>query len=103
MAQVSKATGREYHPFDYYGAPDAEHVIIAMGSVTHTIRQTVDYLNKQGKKTGVILVRLYRPFSPKYLLNVLPESAKRVTVHDRTKEPGSDGEPLYLDGRKVLC
>ena len=103
MAQVSKATGREYHPFDYYGAPDAEHVIIAMGSVTHTIRQTVDYLNKQGKKTGVILVRLYRPFSPKYLLNVLPESAKRVTVLDRTKEPGSDGEPLYLDVRNVLC
>ena len=102
MAEISKITGREYHPFDYYGAPDAEHVIIAMGSVTHTIRQTVDYLNAQGKKTGVILVRLYRPFSPKYLLDVLPASVKRVTVLDRTKEPGAEGEPLYLDVRSVL-
>ena len=102
MAQISQLTGREYHPFDYYGAADAEQVIVAMGSVTHTIRQTVDYLNKQGKKTGVVLVRLYRPFSAKYLLDVLPASVKRVTVLDRTKEPGSDGEPLYLDVRNVL-
>ena len=102
MAQISQLTGREYHPFDYYGAADAEQVIVAMGSVTHTIRQAVDYLNKQGKKTGVVLVRLYRPFSAKYLLDVLPASVKRVTVLDRTKEPGSDGEPLYLDVRNVL-
>ncbi len=102
MAEISKITGREYHPFDYYGAPDAENVIVAMGSVTQTIRQTVDYLNAQGKKTGLITVRLYRPFSAKYFLSVLPASAKRVTVLDRTKEPGSAGEPLYLDVRSVL-
>ena len=102
MAEISKITGREYHPFDYYGAPDAENVIVAMGSVTQTIRQTVDYLNAQGKKTGLITVRLYRPFSAKPFLSVLPASAKRVTVLDRTKEPGSAGEPLYLDVRSVL-
>ena len=103
MAQISELTGRQYRPFDYYGAEDAENVIVAMGSVTHTIRLAVDYLNKQGKKTGVVSVHLYRPFSAKYLLDVLPESVKRVTVLDRTKEPGSEGEPLYLDVRNVLC
>ena len=92
-----KITGREYHPFTYYGSEDAENIIIAMGSVTETIRETVDYLIAQGKKVGVISVHLYRPFSAKYLLNVLPKSVKRISVLDRSKEPGANGEPLYLD------
>ena len=97
MQQLSKLTGREYHPFTYYGDPDAEDIIIAMGSVTSTIKETIDYLRKQGKKLGMVSVHLYRPFSPKYLLNVLPKSVKRISVLDRTKEPGANGEPLYLD------
>lgn len=97
MQELKKLTGREYHPFDYYGAPDAEKVIIAMGSVCETIEETVDYLLAKGEKVGVIKVHLYRPFSAKYFFNVLPKTVKRIAVLDRTKEPGSLGEPLYLD------
>ena len=97
MKEISAITGREYKPFTYYGSEDAENIIIAMGSVTETIKETVDYLTKQGEKVGVITVHLYRPFSTKYLLNVLPASVKRVCVLDRTKEPGANGDPLYLD------
>ncbi|MDD4819255.1 MAG: pyruvate:ferredoxin (flavodoxin) oxidoreductase, partial [Flavobacteriales bacterium] len=102
MAKVSKIVGREYHPFDYYGAPEAENIIIAMGSATQTIRQAVDYLNAQGKKVGLVIVRLFRPFSAKHFLSVLPKSVKRIAVLDRTKESGSAGEPLYQDVRTVL-
>ena len=97
MAEISKLTGRNYAPFTYYGAKDAENVIVAMGSVTETIKTVVDYLNAQGKKTGVVTVHLYRPFSVKYLMAVMPKSAKTITVLDRTKEPGANGDPLYLD------
>ncbi len=97
MQELSKLLGREYKPFVYYGAEDAENIIIAMGSVTQTIKETVDYLNKQGKKVGLINVHLYRPFSVKYLFNELPKTVKKIAVLDRTKEPGANGEPLYLD------
>ena len=97
MAEISKLTGRNYAPFTYYGAKDAENVIVAMGSVTETIKTVVDYLNAQGKKTGCVTVHLYRPFSVKYLGQVIPETVKRITVLDRTKEPGANGDPLYLD------
>ncbi|MDP2337835.1 MAG: pyruvate:ferredoxin (flavodoxin) oxidoreductase [Bacteroidota bacterium] len=102
MQDIKKITGREYHPFTYYGAEDAENIIIAMGSVTETIRETVDYLALQGKKVGLLVVHLYRPFSAKYFLNVLPKSVKRIAVLDRSKEPGATGEPLYLDICEVL-
>lgn len=97
MKEISKLTGREYHPFDYYGDPEAENVIIAMGSVTETIKETIDYLASQGKKTGVVAVRLFRPFSAKYFMQALPKTVKRIAVLDRAKEPGAAGEPLYLD------
>ena len=101
MAEISKLTGRQYAPFTYYGAKDAEHVIVAMGSVTETIKTVVDYLNAQGKKTGCVTVHLYRPFSVKYLMEAMPKSlmehVKTITVLDRTKEPGANGDPLYLD------
>jgi len=97
MKEISKLTGREYHPFTYYGDPDAENIIVAMGSVTTTIKETIDYLKKQGKKVGLITVHLYRPFSAKYFLNVLPKNVKRIAVLDRTKELGANGEPLHLD------
>ena len=97
MQEIKKLTGREYHPFTYYGAEDAEHVVIAMGSVTETIRETVDYLISKGEKVGMVSVHLYRPFSEKYLLRVMPETVKKIAVLDRTKEPGATGEPLYLD------
>ena len=97
MGEISELTGRNYRPFDYYGAPDAENIIIAMGSVTETIKETIDHLAAQGKKYGLIVVRLYRPFSAKYFMKALPETVKRIAVLDRTKEPGSLGEPLYLD------
>lgn len=97
MEKVSKVTGRRYHLFDYYGAPDADRVIVAMGSVTEAIRETVDYLNAKGEKVGLVAVHLYRPFSTKHLLAAFPATAKRIAVLDRTKEPGSAGEPLYLD------
>ncbi len=97
MQQLSKICGREYHPFTYYGAPDAEHIIIAMGSITETIKETIDHKMAQGEKIGLVTVHLYRPFSEKYFFNVLPKSVKRIAVLDRTKEPGAHGEPLYLD------
>lgn len=102
MQEITKLTGREYHPFDYYGDKDAENIVVAMGSVTDTIRETVDYLNNKGEKVGMIAVHLYRPFSKKYLLRALPKSVKRIAVLDRTKEPGANGEPLYLDIRDVF-
>lgn len=101
MQKLSKLTGREYHPFTYYGAPDAEDIIIAMGSVTDVTKSTIDYLSKQGRKVGLISVHLYRPFSPKYIMKVMPKSVKRIAVLDRTKEPGAEGEPLYLDVRNL--
>ena len=97
MKEITKITGREYKPFNYYGAPDATKVIIAMGSVCETIEETVDYMNARGEKTGVVKVHLYRPFSAKYFFDVLPETVEKIAVLDRTKEPGSIGEPLYLD------
>lgn len=101
MQEITKMTGREYHPFTYYGAPDAENVIVAMGSVTTTIRETVDYLVDKGEKTGLLVVHLYRPFSEKYFMKAMPKSVKRIAVLDRTKEPGANGEPLYLDIRDL--
>ena len=97
MGEISELTGREYRPFDYYGDPEAENIIIAMGSVTETVKETIDYLAAQGKKVGVLIVRLYRPFSAKYFMKALPKNVKRIAVLDRTKEPGSLGEPLFLD------
>lgn len=97
MREIEKITGRVYHPFDYYGSPDAEYVIVAMGSVCDTIDETVDYLMNKGEKVGCIKVHLYRPFSEKYFFNVLPSTTKKIAVLDRTKEPGSLAEPLYLD------
>ncbi|MBQ6016178.1 MAG: pyruvate:ferredoxin (flavodoxin) oxidoreductase [Bacteroidales bacterium] len=97
MGEIGEATGRIYRPFDYYGDAKAENIIIAMGSVTETIRETIDYLNGQGRKYGLVSVHLYRPFSTKYLLKAIPASVKKIAVLDRTKEPGSLGEPLYLD------
>jgi len=102
MDEISRITGREYKPFNYYGAPDAENIIIAMGSVTETIKEVIDYLRAKGEKVGLISVHLYRPFSAKYLLEVLPKSVKRIAVLDRTKEPGAGGEPLYLDVKDVF-
>jgi len=97
MKEITKITGREYKPFNYYGAPDATKVIVAMGSVCEAIEETVDYLNARGEKVGVVKVHLYRPFSAKYFFDVLPETVEKIAVLDRTKEPGSLGEPLYLD------
>ncbi|MDY4747116.1 MAG: pyruvate:ferredoxin (flavodoxin) oxidoreductase, partial [Veillonella caviae] len=97
MAEITKLTGREYHCFDYYGAPDADRVIVAMGSVTDVVEETIDYLNGRGEKVGVVKVRLYRPFSIERLLKAIPTTVKKIAVLDRTKEPGSIGEPLYLD------
>ena len=97
MNQVNAKIGTDYKPFNYYGAPDAERVIIAMGSVCDATEEVVDYLNAAGDKVGLIKVRLYRPFVAKYLLDVIPDTVKSISVLDRTKEPGSIGEPLYLD------
>ena len=102
MGEISEVTGREYRPFTYYGAKDAENIIVAMGSVTETIRETIDYLAKEGRKVGLITCHLYRPFSEKYFLKVLPKSVKRIAVLDRTKEPGALGEPLYLDVKALF-
>jgi len=102
MGEISELTGRCYRPFEYYGAPDAENVIVAMGSVTETIRETIDYLAAKGRKYGLVSVHLYRPFSEKYLLKVLPKNVKKIAVLDRTKEPGAPGEPLYLDVRAIF-
>ena len=95
MDKVSAVIGRKYRPFSYYGAADAEHIIICMGSACEAIREVIDY--KKDEKIGMINVHLYRPFSLKYLKEALPASVKRITVLDRTKEPGANGEPLYLD------
>lgn len=97
MNRISELTGRKYGLFNYYGAEDAEYVIVAMGSVCETIEETIDYCNAQGKKYGLIKVHLYRPFSMEHFLKCMPESVKKIAVLDRTKEPGAIGEPLYLD------
>ncbi|GHU52934.1 pyruvate-flavodoxin oxidoreductase [Clostridia bacterium] len=97
MDKVNAKIGTNYKLFEYYGAPDAEQIIIAMGSVNDTIEETIDYLNKQGQKVGLIKVRLYRPFAADRLIAAIPDSVKKISVLDRTKEPGSLGEPLYLD------
>lgn len=97
MDKINAKIGTDYKLFNYYGAPDAEHVIVAMGSVCQTIQETIDYLVERGEKVGVVEVHLYRPFSAKHLLAVIPDSVKKLSVIDRTKEPGAIGEPLYLD------
>ncbi|TEB12516.1 pyruvate:ferredoxin (flavodoxin) oxidoreductase [Pelotomaculum propionicicum] len=97
MQKIGELTGRKYKPFDYFGAPDAENIIVAMGSVCDTIEETVKYLNAKGDKLGLIKVHLYRPWSPKYFFDVLPKTVKRIAVLDRIKTPGSPGEPLYTD------
>ncbi len=102
MDEISRITGRKYRPFVYYGAKDAENIVIAMGSVTETLEEVVDYLNSRGEKTGLVTVHLYRPFSAKYLMEAIPDSVKTISVLDRTKEPGAEGEPLYLDIRNAF-
>ena len=97
MDRFAGLTGRRYQLFDYYGDPQAEQVVVAMGSVCDTIEGTVDYLRRQGRRVGVLKVRLYRPFSEEHFLNALPQTVRKIAVLDRTKEPGSPGEPLYLD------
>jgi len=97
LGEISKITGREYHLFSYYGAEDADRMIILMGSATDAAREAIDYLNANGQKVGMISVHLYRPFSVKHLLASVPKSVKKIAVLDRTKEPGANGEPLYLD------
>ena len=99
MDQISELTGRKYRPFTYYGDAEAENIIIAMGSVTETIRETIDHLTAQGKKVGLVIVHLFRPFSAKHFAEALPKSVKRIAVLDRAKEPGAGGEPLFLDIR----
>ncbi len=102
MARMSALTGRDYKLFNYYGDPQAEHVVVAMGSVSGCLREVVEYLNRQGRKVGFLQVRLYRPFSAEHFLAALPDSCKLLTVLDRTKEPGANGEPLYEDVCSVL-
>ena len=97
MNQITKLTGRTYHCFDYYGAPDADRIIISMGSVNDVVEETVDFLNSNKQKVGLVKVRLYRPFSMERLLKAIPKTVRKIAVLDRTKEPGSIGEPLYLD------
>lgn len=102
MHEINRLTGRNYQLFNYYGAPDAERVIIAMGSGCDTIRETMDYLNKRGEKVGLLEVHLYRPFSIEHFLKAIPPSARKIAVLDRTKEPGAAGDPLYLDIRNAF-
>lgn len=102
MKEIEKITGREYKPFNYYGAPDAENVIVAMGSVTETAEEVIDYLNAKGEKVGIVIVHLYRPFSSKYFFDVMPKTVKKIAVLDRCKEHGSVGEPLYLDVKSLF-
>ncbi len=97
MDKVAAKTGRQYHIFDYYGDPEAEDIIVAIGSSCETIAETIDYLRKQGKKVGLVIVRLYRPFAAELFKEIIPASVKRIATLDRTKEPGAIGEPLYLD------
>jgi len=102
MDEMAKITGRAYQPFDYYGDANAENIIIAMGSVTETTREVVDTLMAKGQKVGLLAVHLYRPFSAKYFFKAFPQSVKRIAVLDRTKEPGANGEPLYLDVKDLF-
>lgn len=102
LGEISKITGREYHLFNYYGAKDAENVIILMGSATEAAKEAIDYLVAQGKKVGMVAVHLYRPFSVDFLRKTIPATAKRIAVLDRTKEPGAEGEPLYLDVKSAM-
>ncbi|HSH52319.1 MAG TPA: pyruvate:ferredoxin (flavodoxin) oxidoreductase [Bacteroidales bacterium] len=102
MQEITKLTGREYHPFTYYGADDAENIIVAMGSITSAIKEVIDYKIAQGEKVGLISVHLYRPFSEKYFMKALPKTVKRIAVLDRTKEAGANGEPLYMDLRELF-
>ena len=97
MGEISELTGRKYRPFEYYGSSKAENIIVAMGSVCETVKETIDYLSDHGRKYGLVTVHLYRPFSLKYFLKVIPKTVKKIAVLDRTKEPGSLGEPLFLD------
>ncbi|MDD7281484.1 MAG: pyruvate:ferredoxin (flavodoxin) oxidoreductase, partial [Erysipelotrichaceae bacterium] len=102
MGKINEKLGTNYDLFNYYGAPDADRVIVAMGSINDVIEEVIDYLTAKGEKVGVIKVRLYRPWSSKHLLKVLPKTAKKIAVLDRTKEPGSLGDPLYLDVATTL-
>ena len=102
LGEISKITGREYHLFNYYGAEDAENIIVLMGSATEPAREAIDYLTKQGKKVGMVAVHLYRPFSVEAIRKAIPDTVKRIAVLDRTKEPGAEGEPLYLDVKSAL-
>jgi pyruvate-ferredoxin/flavodoxin oxidoreductase len=102
LGKISKITGREYHLFSYYGAKDADRMLILMGSATEAAREAIDYLNSKGEKVGMISVHLYRPFSIKHLLDAVPASVKRIAVLDRTKEPGAEGEPLYMDVKSAF-
>ncbi|MFA5418321.1 MAG: pyruvate:ferredoxin (flavodoxin) oxidoreductase [Bacteroidales bacterium] len=102
MQKLQKITGREYHPFTYYGSPDAENIIVAMGSITEVIKEVVDYKLANGEKVGVITIHLYRPFSEKYFMKACPASVKRIAVLDRTKEIGANGEPLYMDIKELF-
>ncbi len=102
MQELGKITGREHHLFDYYGAADAERLIILMGSATEAAREAIDYLTAQGEKVGMISVHLFRPFSVKHLLAAVPQTVKKIAVLDRTKEPGADAEPLYLDVKSAF-
>ena len=102
MQEINKITGENYAPFNYYGSENATKVIVAMGSVCETIKETIDYLSNKRNDLGLLEVHLYRPFSAKYFLKVLPKSVKKIAVLDRTKEPGSAGEPLYLDVVKTI-
>ena len=102
MSEITKLTGREYHCFDYYGAKDADRIIISMGAVNDVVEETVDFLNANKQKTGLVKVRLYRPFDVNRFLKVIPDTVKKIAVLDKTKEPGSIGEPLYLDVVKAL-
>ena len=103
MGEINKLTGRDYQLFNYYGAADAERVIVAMGSACDVIRETIDYLNARGEKVGLVDVHLYRPFSVEHLRRAVPATARKVAVLDRTKDPGSAGEPLYMDVRNAFC
>jgi pyruvate-ferredoxin/flavodoxin oxidoreductase len=102
MKEIGKITGRQYKPFDYYGAPDAENIIVAMGSICDTAEETINYLMAKGEKVGIIKVHLYRPFSSKYFFDVLPKTVKKIAVLDRIKTPGCPGEPLYMDIKTIF-
>ena len=102
MKEINKITGRDYKPFNYYGDPEAENILVAMGSVTETAEETVDYLMAKGEKVGLVKVHLYRPFSAKYFFDILPSTVKKIVVLDRTKEKGALGEPLYLDIKSLF-